>query len=535
MAAIIRQATMEDAPLWIDLLRATLGDDYPDKEVYNPAWAVGQFSPTADVETWVVESQGRLQTSVTFLPPLPSNFNPIANLGRHLIRPESYSDGSAGELMRKVNELIGQRQQHGVARILAGDRNQQVLYEKLGYSCVGFQPLKHMTRLREGALFYVRLARPDPVVRLPLSESLPQVRELAGPVLNNLKIPNPISVRDGTVGYPLQTEVEFVETTSDDFDRCRTQAPPPDGQIEVSGSFNMGCGFLRSTTNSSFRALLARREDQIVAGLAYYFDAFDRSVRLFHSFARDDLSMGALFRQVLKISQEQLGAVYVEVDIVVTAPRLLKTVEQLGFVPIAYLPEFSYQNGSFTDVVKQVKLNTIYSADETEFTPGARGIVEIVDRNFYDQKVGVAIINLLRELPIFDGLGDGELRKIARLFTQRLFRGGDIIFDKGDSGKEAYVVMRGAIDIFLEEPAEPIAVIKHGEIFGELAFLDGAARVAKAVATRPTILLVIQRTAFNDLAQREPHLGMVVMRNVARELSRRLRRTNAAAVALTRK
>ena len=68
MAAVIRQATMEDAPRWIELLRATLGDDYPDKEVYNPGWAVGQFSPTADVETWVVESQGRLETSVTFLP-----------------------------------------------------------------------------------------------------------------------------------------------------------------------------------------------------------------------------------------------------------------------------------------------------------------------------------------------------------------------------------------------------------------------------------------------------------------------------------
>ena len=40
---------------------------------------------------------------------------------------------------------------------------------------------------------------------------------------------------------------------------------------------------------------------------------------------------------MLKVGQEELSAAYVEVDILVTARRLLKTLEQLGFVPIAYL------------------------------------------------------------------------------------------------------------------------------------------------------------------------------------------------------
>jgi CRP-like cAMP-binding protein len=172
-----------------------------------------------------------------------------------------------------------------------------------------------------------------------------------------------------------------------------------------------------------------------------------------------------------------------------------------------------------------------YSHDPAKFTSGARTIVDIIDHNFQDQKVGVAIVNLLRGLPIFDGLGDGELRKIARLFVQRLFRPGERIFSKGDSGKEAYVVMRGAVDILLADGTKPIATIGNGQIFGELAFLDGAARVAMAVASQPSILLIIQRTAFNDLAQREPHLGMVVMRNIATELSNRLRRTNQQVMA----
>ena len=67
-----------------------------------------------------------------------------------------------------------------------------------------------------------------------------------------------------------------------------------------------------------------------------------------------------------------------------------------------------------------VKLNMVYSHDTAAFTPSARAIVDIIDHNFQDQKVGVAIVNLLRGLPVFEGLGDGELRKIARLFLQRL-------------------------------------------------------------------------------------------------------------------
>jgi CRP-like cAMP-binding protein len=158
-------------------------------------------------------------------------------------------------------------------------------------------------------------------------------------------------------------------------------------------------------------------------------------------------------------------------------------------------------------------------------TTHAKCLADIVDRSFQDQKAGVAVINLLRNLVIFDGLGDGELRKVARLFTQKLFRANERIFSKGDSSSEAYIVMRGQIEIRREDEGKPIAIFGSGQILGEIAFLDGAPRTAMAMPTQPSILLVVQREAFNELVQREPHLGMVVMRNVAIELSRRLRTT----------
>jgi CRP-like cAMP-binding protein len=111
--------------------------------------------------------------------------------------------------------------------------------------------------------------------------------------------------------------------------------------------------------------------------------------------------------------------------------------------------------------------------------------------------------------------------------VQKLFRAGEFVFAKGDSSLEAYIVLRGKINIQLERDGPPIAQLSDGKIFGELAFLDGSPRNAFAAAAQPSILLVVQRSAFTDLARREPNLGMVVMRNIAMDLAAKLRNVNA--------
>lgn len=527
MAAIIRKALAADVPKWLELVKASIGEDYPDKQLYDPVWVASQFAPGAEVETWVADLAGKIMSSVSFLPPLPGNNNPVANIGRHLNRPEAFSDGSAANLLRKVCDIAGERKQLLVARVFASDNPAQILHEQAGFLCVGFQPFKHTLRRREGVLFYYRLGRPDIVKRLPISDSLPQISELAAAVLKSLNLGDPAKMRDGATGYPLQTELKIVEGTLDDFELWRMQAHSFNPTVEISGFYNQGLGYFRIPANTTPRAILAQRDGKVVGGLAFVFDDVDRCLRLVDSFSQDEIAMGALFHHITKLAQSQVNAVYLEVDILMTAPRLLKSAEQLGFVPIAYLPAIYTKEGAQADVVKMIKLNLVYSNENTTFTAQAKAVADIIDNNFQDQKVGVAIINLLRGLPFFDGLGDGELRKIARLFTQKLFRPGERVFNKGDSGNEAYVVMRGQIDILLEENAKPVASVTNGQILGELAFLDPSPRTAIAMASQASILLVIHRNAFNELVQHEPHLGMVVMRNIAIELTNRFRKSQA--------
>lgn len=530
MAANIRKAATEDAAAWIQLVKATLGDDHPNKQIYDPAWVAAELaSGLPGNETWVAEEGGAIQASISVLGAVTANENPVCNLGRNLFHPSSYADGSAEALLQKIIELAVLRRQMCVTRVLASDNAQQVLIEKTGFVCVGFQPLKHITKTREEVLFYVRRARSMASNRLPLSESLPQIGELAAAVLQHLVIPGAPAIRDGGTGYPLQTDVVISPANEEDFKAAREAAAAQNPPQEISSNFNWGTGFMRvSTAAVMLRAVLCRREDKIVAGLRFFYDEQDRCVRVMDGFCTDNLSMGAVLQHVTKVAQAELSAAYVEMDVLTSSVKLLISAEQLGFVPAAYLPGFHKVHDGTMDLVKMVKLNQTYSIEHDKLTAHALTIVNVIKHCLQDQSIGVAIINLLRDLELFKGLGDGELRKVARLFTQKLFRPGEKVFGKDDAGNEAYVVMRGQIDIVLEENTAPIATLGQGQVFGELSFLDGGKRGALAIAKQASILLVMQRPQFFEMTQREPNLGLAVMRNIALELTVRLRRTNAA-------
>jgi CRP/FNR family cyclic AMP-dependent transcriptional regulator len=526
MSIQIRKATANDADKWSQLLKEALGSDPVAEQVYHLSFVAAQLIGHGVEETWVAEVDGKLCGSISILASGPHNINPVANVGRYLALPEIYRTGAAEALLNGISESCLRHKQIAVMRVPASDHPQQELLERLGFVCVGFQPLKHLCMVREGMLFYARVSTPAPIARLPISQPLPQITELAWAVLSGLELPPPEMLHNGLTGYPLVTDAVIEESTAAAFDAAKLQAQAAMPPVEISGYYSRGLGVLRVATDTPLRVLLARRGDNVVAGISYYFDEQDKCARLVDAFATDNLSTGALLNRVVKLTQDKLSAVYLEVDFLVSAPRILKSAEQIGFVPVAYLPGFYNLDGCGVDLVKMVKLNAVYTLDNVKLTAQAQTIVEIVDRNFQDQKVGLAVINLLRGLRAFEGLGDGELAKVARLFVQKLYRPGEKVFKRGDASNEAYVVMRGQVDIHLEENSMPIASIGAGAIIGEQGLLDGSPRNAFGVASQPSILVVVQREAFNMLVQTEPHLGMAVMRNIATDISAKLRKAN---------
>src|ERR1041385_4000608 len=133
--------------------------------------------------------------------------------------------------------------------------------------------------------------------------------------------------------------------------------------------------------------------------------------------------------------------------------------------------------------------------------------------------------SLLRDHPFFKDLGDAVIEKLApRVITQKIKKGA-AIFHKGDVGSRLYAVRAGAVRISApsEEGKDAIFnLIVPGELFGEIAFLDGGQRSADAVAIDDSELMVIERRDFIPLIRDNPE----VAERLIKILCARIRKTS---------
>ncbi len=100
---------------------------------------------------------------------------------------------------------------------------------------------------------------------------------------------------------------------------------------------------------------------------------------------------------------------------------------------------------------------------------------------------------------LFQAMRPEELDGILRLATERRFRRGQTIFQKDDPGSYMMAVLSGRVRIgaiSLEGKEITLNMIDAGEVFGEIALLDGKPRSADATAIEDSHLLVIERRHF---------------------------------------
>jgi len=143
----------------------------------------------------------------------------------------------------------------------------------------------------------------------------------------------------------------------------------------------------------------------------------------------------------------------------------------------------------------------------------------------------MAEIASLSKAQLFAGLSPDELERIAALGHQRVYNKGDTILREGEPGRELFVVSRGTVHIALEtaETPTPLINLGVGQIFGEMAMVDRGVRSATVTAlSDETTLQVIPHDAFFELCEKDNHIGFVVMRNLAAEMSLRIRYYNIA-------
>jgi len=141
----------------------------------------------------------------------------------------------------------------------------------------------------------------------------------------------------------------------------------------------------------------------------------------------------------------------------------------------------------------------------------------------------------LAEIGLFAGRKSETLAALEACLERRHYPVGARIFTTGDDGDEMFLIRRGAVRIVLPlagAESHHLATFARGDFFGEMAFLDGAARSADAVAFSDVDLFVLSRARFDEVAAEHKRLGLQLMGGVARALAIRLRYTTAELRAL---
>lgn len=118
--------------------------------------------------------------------------------------------------------------------------------------------------------------------------------------------------------------------------------------------------------------------------------------------------------------------------------------------------------------------------------------------------------NVLRNHPLFRDLGADALNQLCHYAKKRTFKRGATIFAKGDPGQSLFFIVSGTVKIGVSSADGRGAIfnmVGAGEMFGEIAVLDGLARTADAIANSDCELLVISRRDFLTLLNSQPVLA----------------------------
>src|SRR5215467_415001 len=130
-------------------------------------------------------------------------------------------------------------------------------------------------------------------------------------------------------------------------------------------------------------------------------------------------------------------------------------------------------------------------------------------------------VELLKSVPLFADLEEAELERFSHVAVPRTFPAGTRVFHEGDSSDACYIVKSGNFRVTREHSdgrAITLATLGPGEIFGELAMLDGDKRSASAEALSDGELLALPAGDVRSLLSRHPEIALKLVAGLVRRL-----------------
>lgn len=140
------------------------------------------------------------------------------------------------------------------------------------------------------------------------------------------------------------------------------------------------------------------------------------------------------------------------------------------------------------------------------------------------------LVNVLASVPLCSGLSPTQLASLAAISQRETYNTDAVIFSQNHAGDKMYIITHGQVEIRLDNGSggkHTTLYLGQGQIFGEMALLDQGPRSASVLAVEDeTEVYAITAGEFLALCQQDTAIGFIVMRNMALDLSFKLRHKN---------
>ena len=136
-------------------------------------------------------------------------------------------------------------------------------------------------------------------------------------------------------------------------------------------------------------------------------------------------------------------------------------------------------------------------------------------------------IDTLKRIHLFEGLTENELALVAMKLRRESFAPGTAIIQQGASGARMFILLEGRARVLrkLGDTQVLITELEHPQTFGEMGIIDGEPASATVEALGNLTALALSMDDFLELLASSTQLEAKLWRNLARELTRRIRST----------
>ena len=132
----------------------------------------------------------------------------------------------------------------------------------------------------------------------------------------------------------------------------------------------------------------------------------------------------------------------------------------------------------------------------------------------------------IRGTMLLQGVSDAEIARLAAICEERQMAAGTTVFIENMPGESLFVVRSGSVRVsrmFAEGDEKNLVVLGPGDIFGEMAIIDGMPRAATARVAEDAELISLRKKDFEGLCQSDPALCLKLVVNIVRGFNQRTR------------